>query len=427
MNLVPKNRSPITPKEFLGRVKTFSLGLAAVQIFHLLVFAQARTEDYVSWFAVNAIIQISLWVLRVAARRSNSFMTIYWRPLVALLLLSFVVKVYSRLPYISSWFSEGLYATRNNMDLGVSGAASYFNIFFYPLAILLAFTVLPRRAYLVSMACVVFMCLMDLVFIGTRNAPMFVLLFHFLTLPVKFTTKNVGISILLCFCFIGIFSYSTVHRSYESLEGDWDWVTTFELTGSTQVLKINRGVVVPLAQHIPAVLPAVFLSHYFAHSVAELAHLMDVRQELDFGGLPYITDQLCAIGMGSRADSAWAIEVANPRAGVYQTIFASLFFDFGMAGAALLWIFLLILTLFVQLIRPRRLSAGLMLISVVIAVGPIENYLYNGLGFAQVLTLFLALFMIQLLGRLKEALPKSDFLKTDHVTRSKGKHAHSIC
>ena len=429
MNDSTMNRYPIAPKHFLNRVKLFSLGLAVVQFIHLSIFADARFEDFAMWFAVHTIIQSSLWMLRIAARHSVSYMNIYWLPLVTLLILSFVTKIYSRIPYMSSWFAEGLYGTRANMDLGVSGVASYFNIFFYPLAIILAFTILPKRSYLVAISCVIIMCLIDLVFIGTRNAPVFVLLFHFLSAPASYkpTMKSIGIMVLVVVVFTGIFSYSTIHRSYDSIEGSFDWLTIFEKTGSAQILKINRNVVEPLSEYVPAVLPAIFLSHYVSHSIGEMAHLLEIRNEMSFGNLVYLADQFAGIGLGSRQYTDWAIESANPRAGVYQTIFSSLFFDFGIAGAVLLWLILLLLISLWHLLRPNHMSLGVILSSVVIAVGPIENYLYNGLGLAQVLTLFLALFMVQILGRLVELIPKSTFLKTACTQGSKKTYAHTVC
>ena len=415
------NRYPIAPRQFLNRVKIFSFGLAIVQLVHISVFTEARTDVFFTWLVVNSIIQGSLWVLRRAARRSNSLVNIPWLPLVTLLCLTFVVKVTSRIPYIMSWLAGGLYATRTNMELGVSGGASYFNIFFYPLAILLAFTILPKRAYFIALSCVILMCLMDFVFIGTRNAPVFVLLFHFLSAPVNYkpTLKSTGILLLIVISFISIFSYSTINRSYDSIEGTFDWLTIFENTGSAQVLVINRVTTAPLYVHAPAILPAIFLSHYVSHSIGELAHLMSISAELEFGKLPYLMDQFGAIGIGSRQDTDWAIESTNPRAGVYQTIFASLFFDFGVAGTILIWLFLLISLSFWQLVRPNQLSLCAILVSVVIALGPIENYLYNGLGLIQVLTLFLALFITQILGRLKSMMPKSNFLKYHLVADQK--------
>lgn len=406
MKSKPNNRFPLAPRLFLARLRSFSLGIAVIQFFHLAIFAEAQTENFISWFAVNLLIQISLLMLRVSAKRSNYFANIPWQPLVTLLSLTFVFKVISRIPYILSWLAGGLYATRTNVDLGSSGMFSYFNIFFYPLAILLAFTVLPRRAYFISLGMVIVICLIDLVFLGTRNAPIFVLLFHLLIAPIrlKLNLKHVATMILIIVGFVSIFSYSTINRSWDSTEGVFDWINIFEFTGSAQVLKINRSVAVPLSEHVPAVLPAIFLSHYLSHSVAELANLVKLRDELDLGGMYYLTDQLGVIGVGSRDDSLWAIESANPRAGVYQTIFASLFFDFGIYGAILIWILSLCVICLQQLIKPNQLSIGVSFTSVIIALGPIENYLYNGLGLVQILSLFLVLFAFNLYGKLKKLM-----------------------
>lgn len=411
----------------MGRVRVFALGLAFIQFFHLAIFTEAKVDVFLVWLIVHIIIQGSLWVLRVAAGRSKFFVNIPWRPLVILLLIAFIFKLTSRVPYISSSLTEGMYATRTNPEIGTGGLASYVNIFFYPLAILLAFTVLPKRAYVISMSMVILVCLVDLAFIGTRNAPVFVLLYHFMSAPIRYklTVKHVGVLMLLVAGFTGIFSYSTFNRTMEVEQETFDWLKVFELTGSTQILKINRAVVSPLSEYAPAVLPAIFLSHYVSHSIAELDNIVNLRAELDLGRMYYITDQFCVIGACSRGDSLWAIESANPRSNVYQTIFSSLLFDFGIVGAALVWIGSLFLLSLRQSIQSNQLSMSVAFMSVMIAIGPIENYFFNGLGLVQILTIFLALFVIRYLARLRDLLPKSG-LPCPDMHRSKDIHAHPI-
>lgn len=416
-------RYPVPPKQFLKRVRTFALGLAVIQLFHLAIFTEANDEVFLVWLVVHVVIQASLLVLRVAARQSKWFVNIPWRPLVTLLLISVVFKLTSRVPYISSWATEGLQAREQVLT---GGSASYVNIIFYPLAILLAFTVMPRRPYLISMCTLMLVCAVDFIFIGTRNAPVFVLLFHFLTKPsvFKLTVKHFAVVILIVVGFTSIFSYSTIYRSIESPE-KFDWLRVFELTGSTQILKMNQAVVSPLSEHAPALLPAIFLSHYVTHSIAELDNIVKLRETLNLGGMYYITDQFCVIGVCSRADSLWAIESANPRPNVYQTIFSSLFFDFGIVGTVLVWIISLLLLFIRQSIQPNQLSMSVAFMSVMIAIGPVESYFFNGLGLVQILTIFLALFVIRCFARLREVLNKSRISVFD-MHRSKEVHAHPI-
>ncbi len=384
-------RYPAPLQVFLGRVWRLELILAIVQLLHLSVFTQAKDADFVAWMFVHSVAQLSLWILRRADPQGPNYLAIPWKPLLLLLLASMVFKLSSRAPLIMVWLSEGLLATRTSDELAAGGGmASYANIFFYPLAILLAFTSLPRKAYRMAFGCVMIVCLVDLVVLGTRNAPVFVLLFHFLALPSRFQPKRVLAVAAFAIGFVALFAYSTVNRTFESTRGGFDWLFFFQYTNSTEVLKIDPLVAGPLAREAPATVPALFLSHYLSHSLAEVAYLYNMREDLSLGHGYYVIDQFCAIGLCSRLETQDDIMTKNPRAGVYQTIWASLAFDFGIVGAAVAWVLVIAFVIFLKLTRMQVSVLAVALASVVVMLGMVENYMYNGLGLAQVLTIVLA-------------------------------------
>ncbi len=395
------DRTPVAPRAFLMRLAWFELVLAAVQLHHLSVLTLAGPADFAAWAAVHGMAQLSLWVLRRSANQCRAFAGVPWQPLFVLLLLAGSVKLFSRMPYVTTWLVEGLQATRTLADeqLMDSGAASYINIFFYPLAILSAFAVMPRHVYRRILMIVILVSLVDLVFIGTRNAPAFVLLFHALLAPVRVRARHVAVMGTLLIGFVGLFSYSTVNRTADSVAGAFDWLVLFEFTKSAEVLQLDRAVVESLAEAAPPILPAVFLSHYLSHSVAELAHLVDRLHELQTGEAHHVVYQVCATRLCSQAAAFEGIERTNPRAGVYQTIWGSLILDFGLAGALLAWCLVIMLVAFVQQMRPRTLSLGAAIVSHVVMLGAIENYFFNGLGLLQVLCIFVAYRGLRVAGR----------------------------
>jgi hypothetical protein len=390
-------RIPAAPGVLLARVAGLELVLAGVQLGHLALLAQAQVQDFAAWVFVHAAAQGTLFALRRAARHCRSYPSLPWRPLAVLIFITFTAKLSSRAPYIGAWMSEGLFAARNAEDAGAGGGASFINIFFYPLVILLSMCVLPRKTYLKLMLCVTAMCMIDFIVLGTRNAPLFVLMFHLLASPLRLNKKIAAVLLGLVFAFVAMFSYSTVNRTQESQLGTFDWLDLFELTGSTENLRIRREMAEPVAQAVPALLPAIFLTHYVSHSIAELAVLVGQSDDLRLGGAYYVTDQFCVIGMCSRQDSLDAIEAANPRAGTYQTIWGSLLFDFGFLGAGLAWFVVSAMLVIWQRMQRRVLSPAVLVGAMVIALAPIENYLYNGLGLVQILSMFIAYHAVHLL------------------------------
>jgi hypothetical protein len=367
----------------------FEAGLAVVQLFHLVFLSEAVIADFIAWAVVHSLAQLGLALLRHSARQCVEFVRVSWRPLATLMLVALVFKLSSRLPYIQSWFADGLLATRQNEELGSGGWTSAFSIFFYPLAILLAFCSMPRNIYRRLLFGVLVVCAIDLVFLGTRNAPMFVLAFHALTIPLRLRARHlpsIGAALAL---FVALFGYSTANRAAESADGAFDWLVLFEYTASAEVLKINRDTVSPVVQWAPGLLPAIFLSHYLTHSIAELNQFVSLSGRLPRGGLYYLSDQFCVIGLCNREESLAKIESVNPRPGVYQTIWASLILDFGWTGAFALFALAVAATYAVQRQRRRELGMGVVLLTQMIMLSPIENYFYNGLGLAQTLCILI--------------------------------------
>lgn len=413
-------RQPVAPAVLLLRARNLTLGLALVQLIHLAVFTNAGTADFVVWLLVHAIAQLALYLLRAPARGCDRYFELDWKKLALFLLLTLAFKMYSRVPYLHSWLTEGLYATRMNEELGAGGLSSIGSIFFYPLSILLAFCTMPRRVHRVLLAGVILICGIDLIALGTRNAPMFVLMFHVLAINARVNRRHLLAGCAAMVVMVAMFGYSTANRTSESVDDEFDWLVLFEFTTSTQVVTIDRKTVEPVAQAMPGALPAIFLTHYLSHSIGELRNMVESSDSLRMGGAYYLKYQLCSIGACDRDDALDALTWANPRPGVYQTFWASVLLDFGWAGGLALFTVLVGTVMTMQLLKPRHLGISTIVFTIMVCLSPIENYFYNALGLAQTLCIFLGYWILRVDLRALGAAPAA---RLDHPSPEPGPQA----
>lgn len=389
-------RRPIEPQIFLRRAMALEITIAIIQLCHLLIFAEPNSGDFTVWLIVHVTALFSLGLLRYSARHCTDYVIIPWKILSALLIFSFIFKISSRVPYIQNWLVEGLLANRNNAELGIGGWYTYGSVFFYPLSILLAFCTMPRRIYHFLLIGVLSICLIDFIAIGTRNAPVFVLLFYLLTINSRFNNgRFILSSFVISTAFILIFNYSTINRTHASVEGSFEWMELLRFTNSTEVLRINNRNVSPISESIPVLMPVIFLSHYLTHPISELNYFLKISDKLSLAGFYGVKDQFCVIGVCDRDESQQEIEKSNPRAGVYQTIWTSLILDFGWVGAFFVWTLTIAFLYFIQTFERNHLGIGLIIFTQIIMVSPIENYLYNGLGFVQFSFIILVFYLIR--------------------------------
>ena len=395
-------RQPVHPQTFLRRAMIFGITLAITQLCHLSVSVEANSGDFAVWWIVNGVALISLSLLRHSARNCNAYIFIPWKILTILLLIALVFKISSRVPYIQSWQAEGLLSTRNNPELGNGGWYTYGSIFFYPLSILLALCSMPRLMFRLSLIGVLAICFIDYIVIGTRNVPTFVLVFYFLTTPIQFNFKRaLLVGSVLAISFITIFNYSTINRLHASVNSSFNWIVLMKYTVSAEVLEFDEEFTASIHKSMPILMPTIFLAHYLTHPISELNYFIDKSESLRLAGFYGIKDQLCVIGACDRVKSQKEIERSNPRAGVYQTIWTSLILDFGWIGGVFIYVTTVLMLYGMQRTRPRQLGFSLVIFNQIIMLSPIENYLYNGLGFVQILLPFFIIFIIRFLYRLK--------------------------
>jgi hypothetical protein len=103
------------------------------------------------------------------------------------------------------------------------------------------------------------------------------------------------------------------------------------------------------------------------------------------------------------------IQNINPDAGLYQTLYSSLLFDFGWIGVFLMIVVLMVAYGFFDA-RRATISPISIYLLMVLSTSSIENYLYNGLGLWRFLVFLL---MVSLLSR----VPKKMFETLVHNRR----------
>ena len=384
----------ISPEIFFKRLACFDLLVFSIQFFHIVLFTLYDFQVLLVLFFVHFSIQFFLILFINLGKYSSEFKINNFNILFFFIVFVFFIKISSRYEYINfSIFDDNsvLYNNRK-LELGVR-FTTYFSIFFYPLAILLPFSRQPRWTYIALIVMVSIIALIDMVFIGSKNAPIFVLIFYVCTARFKIATvKMMLIWFLLGFIFVMIFQHTIIGRTSEALTNNFDWEVLLKNTGSTEILKIDFKALSVIAKYEWAY-PIIFLNHYLSHSIAELTANLGSFSFIDFN-LPYITDQICAVGLCDRSQSSLDIALLNDRHNVYATMYTTIFFDFGVFFTSLL-MFLGFVYSFVKFIntrnsRPRKkISLGFAVIGVWFSVGSIENYFYNGLGLVQLLLCFI--------------------------------------
>lgn len=384
--IYPELRVPAQPHIFLRRARIFACSLSLVQLAHLIFFTDADLSVYVGWVLVSAIVLLSISMIELASCNAKCFELIPWRPLIIILVASFITKIYSRLDYITSTFAYGLHVTRNDSAIGVETYLTYINIFFYPSLIVLAFAKLPKAVYRYSVLLGAIIFCIDFVFIGTRNAPMFVIIILILTSRINFDKRKVWYFAAFLLLFLAIFSYSTIYRGGNAEE--FRWLEVFESTGSSQILRINTSLVPTPEIFGDFLYPLIFLLHYITHSIGEIVSLVNSDAGINFGGLYFITDQFCSVGFCDRMSSIDDIRAVDDRYNVYKTIFGTLFYDFGILCSLILWVVFLFLICINQRISSYKMGLVTPISTVIIMLGSIENYLFNGLNLFQVLMIF---------------------------------------
>ena len=379
----------ISPKLFALRAFFLLLILSLIQLFHLTVIAELDIDNITACFFIFFIGCFYLLLLYFRINESVSWPTFNRKLFTLLFIASFTATLlFSRLPYVLSFLDNGLYYSRIDSAVGGGGWYSYISILFYPLCIIIAFLSIPRKRYYLFFALMMIIILIDFIALGTRGSPFFVLLFHLLMMRVKFLSFT-SLILLVCLLILLVFliDYQTQGRSSDTFTVGWDWVNTIQYSWIFDNLKVENTTIAFVEEKSPVLFPLIYLSQYITHSVAEFRTLFFGLSYDLVGNALYLQDQICLIIGCDRTVIQDSIALMNPRAGLYQTLYSSLIFDFGFLGFISLAIVLL-LYFSIAKVNSSFLALAVYL-AIIFAVSGVENYLYNGLGLARFIVFIL--------------------------------------
>lgn len=363
-----------------ARMMSVLVGLLVIQVSHYLLFSKEPLGAIATVCLTGALLIAMLSVITRKIPDGDVTITVNLSFFKFIYLGCFVVTmVFSRYDYITSFQLAGLLETRE-AGLGGGGIKSLITIWFYPLAILLAFLRIPARTYLVLLVPLLIMMATDTIALGTRNIPFFVLLFHILASNrTLFTVRGVIFAIVMFGAIIALVDYQTKGRSLNTTTVGFDWSRTLQLSRTFDKVPIKDEVIAAASQW-SALGPMVYFTNYISHSQAEFKFLIEQSSYDMFGTPDYTMDEFCLVLRCARAPLQAYIAQENPSLGLYMTLFSVPLFDFGYLGTVII-VFLsgiLLLTLRAETTMPLLIFLG-----VVIVVGPVDNYIYNGLGLAR--------------------------------------------
>lgn len=359
------------------RSKSFSLFFIIIltQLFYITVLTKFEFQNLaslaivglVSSFLLNCVIKGSdEW--SVQRFRSRWFTLLFFASAISTLLLS-------RSEYISSTIINGLAATRLDVSIGGGGWYSLLNSLFYPLALLSAFYKKDCWESGVFFILTLTVCIIDVVFIGTRNSVFFVIIFWFL-FSENFDFKN-GVKGYIALIFISVifltgFEYTTRARS--GFEGDpLDyWLEKAVESRVMAASELNTSTYESFGAVSSAFLPLFYLVSYISHSIPEF--LIFIRNfDNWFGSLAHLHVYYLTFTFQDAALVDEYLAFLKFRPGYYQTFYASMIVDFG--------IFVLLVPAFaiVGLLKKNSFLITKIYLAPVFVLSTIENYLYTGL------------------------------------------------
>lgn len=295
------------------------------------------------------------------------------RFLILFFLSSTCLVFFSRAPYLFVYLSGGLTAVRSSEVLGSGGLYSIFTSLFFPLSLILPFIILKKTYKNILFLCVIGYICFDLIIIGTRGIPFF-LIFYYLVI---YFPKKIISSLVFCLI-VAIFIICTFESTTRIRSGDpnFDWSIRHTFSVVYDNLELN-----PVAQKIAnkyggLAWATLFLLQYISHSINQFTIDFSNEKIKYFGSFLFIKDQL---GIAKLSDRSITSEKINSLsgAGLYRTFYFSFIYDFGLLSILIGVVFYMYLITLGQ----KKYPSPIALYSCFIFLfSPIENYIYGGPG-----------------------------------------------
>ena len=305
-------------------------------------------------------------------------------------LFGLIGKTFSRWGYASGLLGGlDIHSVR---DLGLAGTGGWYSllsVFFYPAAIFIFYCSNKYRFYFVIYLLIWVFLAFDILAAGMRATPIFVIIFWVIPyFAGKISFNKISMAILFFLLSIFIFEYTTRIKS----KSDSDFILRNHLkyTISTQTLQIKPSILdANLNKYIYSY---IFLSHYVAHSVAELSYYLTSDQLRESNlGLYRLKHQFCPIiDALSKEDCDFSqnIKDTDETSGTYKTFYFKILVDFG-ALFSLAIVFLLSLFYIYIFFARNYFSIANIVALVIVVLSPIENFILGGPGILAIIVIFL--------------------------------------
>lgn len=278
----------------------------------------------------------------------------------------------SRFDYIINTIDYGLASTRLSEDIGRGGFFSVINAMFYPLGMLAVFQKKNNIRSMVIFSTLI-ITIIDIVFIGTRNAPFFIFIYFFIfNSNIKFNIKYCALIILIAISLLYAFEITTRERSgFAGIASDYWYFKAIDsdvMSGSI----LNLSIFDWAYSNLWGLLPFFYFIAYVSHSIADFTTFIINYSSWFNPTFAHLTDQLMIYIFGDRSFYQETIESMRVRSGYYQTMYTSLLIDFGI-------LFIGLFPLYFILKNYNKFIPIRILLICFISLSLIENYFIQGL------------------------------------------------
>lgn len=360
-----------------------------MQFLYITILTKFNFVNFIVWLILFLIGYVFLIFISFDLSRITlmKFKSNYFKWL--LLITAVSTLFFSRLEYIVNTIDFGLADTRLNEELGRGGLYSILNVMFYPLAMLSVFYEKSKLENIFFWILTLIVCMVDVFFLGTRNSVFFVLFFMIIydgLIDFKFSFKNLLIlALITCFA-IYLFEYTTRVRSgFDGLPSLY-WLEKSLYSEAMSMSEMNEDLYFFMDANFWYALPFFYLISYVSHPIPELGHFLNEYSDWFFPSLAHLRLYFSNITFQDSSELINLLEILRVRPGYYQTLYASLIVDFGIAVFLLIPSYLLMRYL-------RNFYLFQIYLLPVMCLSTIENYFFTGLTPVRAL-LFLLLGMV---------------------------------
>ena len=298
-----------------------------LQFIYIFILTELNFGHVLSFLTLFFLGWLLLFVIsrRMSEVAFNYFESKLYKVIFIIAFISIVMT--SRYEYIFNTLSHGLADTRLSEDVGHGGFYSVINAMFYPLGMLAVYHVKSKFRTLAIMLTLM-VAIVDIVSIGTRNAPFFIFVYFFIfNSELKINIKYFLNLIIVMFLLIFAFEATTRERSgFVGFANEYWYFKAIEsevMSGSI----LNISIFDWAYQNFWVLLPFYYLIAYISHSIVDFFTFITNYTSWFDPTFAHLLDQLSMYTFSDRSTYQDIIGTIRVRSGYYQTLYASIIID----------------------------------------------------------------------------------------------------